>query len=93
MCTFVDGEQYIKQYLNEIVNQTIFNEVDLYIVDAASNGKEKQIIKKFTDVHSNIFYIRLEEKITIPAAFNLVLDKTKNEFIEFEINNDNDKLN
>ena len=81
MSTFVDGEQYIEQYLNEIINQTIFDDVDLYIVDAGSTGKEKQIIEKFTNQYSNIFYIRTQERITIPSAFNIILSKTNNEYI------------
>jgi len=81
MCTFIDADIYIEQYLQEIVKQTIFNEVDLYLVDCASQGSEKEIISKYMNKYSNINYIRLEEKINIPAAFNLILNKTKNSII------------
>lgn len=81
MSTFVDGEIYLEQFLQEITKQTIFEEVDFYLVDAGSNGREREIINKYTAMYSNISYIRTEERISIPAAFNLVLEETKNEFI------------
>jgi len=81
MCTFVDAEKYVEQYLQEITKQTIFDEIDLFIVDCDSNGREKEIILNYKNIYKNINYIRIDEKITIPAAFNLVINKTNNKFI------------
>jgi len=81
MCTFVDGEKYIEQYLQEIVKQTIFDEIDLFIVDSNSVGKEKEIVSKYVAKYNNINYIRINKQITIPSAFNLVISKTTNNII------------
>jgi len=81
MCTFVEAELYIEQYLEQIINQTIFNEIDLFIVDCASTGKEQEIINNYIKKYKNINYIRLENKVNISTSFNLILDNTNNKYI------------
>ena len=79
--TFVEAEEYIEQYLEEITKQTIFDEIDLLIYDAGSSGNESKIISKYVEKFSNIFHIRDEKKITSSEAFNKMIEYSKNEYI------------
>ncbi len=75
------GEKYIKNFLENIVNQSIFDECELFIVDANSPENEYEIIKQYTNIYPNIRYLRLEEKISIYQAWNIAIKESKSEFI------------
>jgi hypothetical protein len=79
--TFVDAEEFIEGFLDSMVNQTIFQEVDLLIYDAASTGKESEIISRYAKEYPNIKHIRDENRIGSSEAFNKMMDMTKNDYI------------
>jgi hypothetical protein len=79
--TFVDGEEYLKGWLDSCVNQTIFDEIDLYIYDAASDGNEQKIVQEYTTKYNNIHYHRADTKIGSSEAFNKLMESSPNEFI------------
>lgn len=81
MTTFIDSENYINQYLEEVTKQTIFNEVDLLLLDAGSTGTEEEIIKKYTIRYPNIKHLRIKKLATISEAFNIAMKETDNELI------------
>lgn len=81
MTTFVDGERYIKGFLDHLVNQTIFEEIDLIIYDAGSTGNESKIIESYKKSHPNIKYIRNEDRIGSSEAFNIMMEYSENEFM------------
>ena len=59
--TIYDGDKYIEQFLENIVNQTIFNRCELILIDANSPGNEQEVISRYTKKHDNIIYKRLSE--------------------------------
>jgi hypothetical protein len=81
MTTFVDAEEHIEGYLDSIVNQTIFEDIDLLIYDAASTKKEAEIISIYTEKYPNIKHIRDENKIGSSEAFNKMINLSENEYI------------
>ena len=81
--TFLNGEKYLENYLNFVSQQTVFDDIDLYLLDAGSNGKEAEIINQFTKKYPNIHYIRKEEKMNIPESFNFILNNSNNELVSF----------
>ena len=81
MTTFVEAETYIEDFLETVIAQTIFEDVDLFIYDAASTGREAEIISSYQEKYPNIIHIRDEEKIGSSEAFNRMIQKSKNEFI------------
>ena len=81
MTTFVDGEKYIKGWLKSCEQQTIFNEIDIYICDAGSTGNEQKIIKNFMKKHKNVFYTKKNNKISASEAFNEMMKESPNEYI------------
>ena len=81
MTTFAEAEDYVEGFMEHVCNQTIFDEVDVYIYDAGSSGNEQKIIEKYCQRHDNIHYIRDEERIGSSEAFNRMMERSPNDFI------------
>lgn len=75
------GRKYIKYFIENMVNQTIFPECQLIIIDAQSPENEKEIIEQYCLKFPNIKYIRSEEKIRIYDAWNFAINHSDTEFI------------
>lgn len=82
ICTFLDGEKYLENFLNFMISQDIRSEIDLHILDAGSVGREREIISKFED-KININYIRTTEKLKTSESLNLMLKESSNEYVGF----------
>jgi glycosyltransferase involved in cell wall biosynthesis len=79
--TFVEAEEYVAEYIEHIVAQTIFDEIDLVMYDAGSSGREKEIIESYVDKYDNIHYIRDESRIGSSEAFNKMITDSPNDII------------
>ena len=86
--TFCDGEEYLKNFLNNMVEQTFYNNCELIIVDANSQGKERDIIKSYEKKYNNIIYIRCEEKLPPTPCLNLAIKNASADFITFGLIDD-----
>src|SRR5581483_10009648 len=54
-----NGDEYIEEFLADIVRQTIFKQCELILINANSPGHEEKIIQKYMNRYSNIIYIKL----------------------------------
>lgn len=81
--TIYDADKYIKKYMEDIVKQTIFNEIEMIIIDANSPGKESEIIEKYSEKYKNIKYDKLDYKATIGESFNKIIKESAGEYIIF----------
>ncbi len=79
--TYHDGEEFLEKYLKNITNQTIFNNCELLLIDAASSGKEKKIVDKYLKKFDNITFIQLEEKLKPTPCFNIGIKEAKGKYI------------
>jgi glycosyltransferase involved in cell wall biosynthesis len=79
--TFVEAEEYVAEYIEHMVAQTIFDEIDLVMYDAGSTGREKEIIESYVDKYNNICYIRDESRIGSSEAFNKMITESSNDII------------
>jgi hypothetical protein len=79
--TFADGEEYLRGFLNSCLEQTIFDEIDFYIYDAASTGNEQEIIEGYTQKYNNIHYYRDKNKLGSSLAFNKMIESSPNELV------------
>lgn len=75
------GEKYIRSFLENMVNQTIFSKCQLFIIDANSPENEQQIIEQYTEIYPNISYLKMPEQIGIYEAWNLAIKESDSEFI------------
>lgn len=67
--------------LMDLISQTIFNQLEIIVVDAASPQNEGAMVEHFQGLHPNIRYIRTEERIGIYAAWNLAIRHSTSEYI------------
>lgn len=75
------GEKYINHFLNDITKQTIFNECELVIINAASPENEEEYINPFLQKYKNIKYFRLNVDPGIYAAWNLAIENSTSKYI------------
>lgn len=79
MTTFETGNR-LNTAISSVLNQTYTN-LELYIVDDASNDKTPQIIQEWLEKDSRITYIQLEQNVGTYVAKNIVLLQAKGEFV------------
>jgi glycosyltransferase involved in cell wall biosynthesis len=75
------GEKYISHFLNDITKQTIFNDCELILVNAASPENEKAYIDPFLERHDNIKYFELNADPGIYAVWNLAIESSTAKYI------------
>ena len=79
-CTVYKGERFIKEYLNNLISQSIFEKVNFYILDCASPESESEIVKDYLRF-SNIKYRRLDEDPGLYAGWNICVDWCTEKYI------------
>ena len=75
------GEDYIKTFLENITSQTIFEQCQLFIINANSPQNEYSIIKEYLAKFPNIKYLKLDKTIGIYEAWNLAIKQSESEFL------------
>ena len=82
------GERFIKGFMENIVSQTIFNElengypkVELIIIDCNLQSKEFETIKEYLDKYKNIKYINLTKDPGLYAAWNTAINNSDSDYI------------
>lgn len=71
------SESFMKECLDELVKQTIFEKLEIIVIDAASPQKEKEIVTSYQKRYDNIFYLRLNKRIGIYPAWNIGIKKLR----------------
>ena len=87
-----NGEKYLRESLNSIINQT-YKDWELIFFDNFSSDQSKKILKEFKD--KRIKYFKSDKFINLYDARNLAVEKCNGNFISFLDTDDiwfNDKL-
>ena len=66
-----DGDDFIEGFLEDIVQESIFAECELILINANSPGNEESIIEIYLKKYPNIRYIRLFADPGLYAVWNL----------------------
>lgn len=75
------GAKYIKNFMDNIISQTIFEDCELIIVDAASPEDEISIIQPYQAKYANIRYHRIDYRIGIYDAWNYAVERSTGRFL------------
>ena len=71
------AESFLMGFLEDITNQTIFNECELILINANSPDNEKEIVTPYLKEHDNIVYEELEEDPGVYAVWNIGVRMSK----------------
>ena len=78
-----DGDNFIRPFLEDITNQTLFEEkCELIMIDANSPGNEELVIREYMEKFpNNIIYKKLEKDPGIYAVWNMGAKMATGEFL------------
>ena len=90
--TFYKDDGFLKEFLQNIIQQTIFDDCELVIVDTGSPGDEQKIVESHAEVHDNIKYVRYDERMRPTEGLNLALKEASGEYVTFAFVDDRKSL-
>lgn len=67
------GDDFIRGFLEDIVQESIFDKCELILINAHSPGNEEPIIKEYLDKYPNIIYVRLSSDPGLYGVWNLAI--------------------
>lgn len=80
-CSFYRGEKFIKGYLDDVLKQTIFSDIEFIFLDCNSPENEKEYILPLTEEYHNIKYFRLDQDPGLYAGWNYAISLCSSEII------------
>lgn len=90
MLTFIvvnyNGEKYLKECLNSIINQT-YRKLRVLVIDNGSTDGSRDILRNFEDYYSRFEVIRNEENLGFAKAANQGIGMANTKFVAL-VNND-----
>jgi len=72
-CSFFKGQNFIESYLKNVLEQSIFKDIEFIFLDCASPENEKDFILPLTKKYTNIKYHRLDTDPGLYAAWNIAV--------------------
>ncbi len=75
------AEEFLQACLEDLVQQTIFEQTEVIIIDACSPENEKAIALSFTQKYENIIYVRTSERETLYASWNRGISMASGQYI------------
>lgn len=75
-----NGEKYLTEAIESILNQT-FRRFEFIIIDDASSDDTVSIIKKFQEKDGRIVFLRNDKNLKLPRSLNKGLSVAKGQFI------------
>ena len=76
-----NAERYITGCLDDLLSQSISNQVEIIVVDSGSQQNEAAIIKAYQDRYANIRYIRTKRRETVYGAWNRGIRAARGKYI------------
>lgn len=80
-CSLYKGEKFVQGYIEDMLKQSIFNDIEFIFLDCASPENEKDFILPLTEKYSNIKYLRLDSDPGLYAAWNIAVKMCSSDLI------------
>lgn len=80
-CSFFNGEKFIEQYIENLLNQSFFEDTEFIFLDCDSKQNEAQYIIPLAAKYKNIKYYRLDRDPGLYASWNIALKKCSSPII------------
>ena len=80
-CSLYKGEKFIQGYIEDVLAQSIFKDIEFIFLDCNSPENEKDFIIPLTKEYSNIKYHRLENDPGLYAAWNIAVKMCSSKII------------
>jgi glycosyltransferase involved in cell wall biosynthesis len=74
-CSFFRGEKFIRGYIDDMLKQTIFKDIEFVFLDCASPENEKEVLIPLSKNHNNVIYHKLENDPGLYQAWNIAIKK------------------
>ncbi len=81
LVSLYNAERFIEGCLQDLVEQSIFTQTEVIIIDACSPQNERAIVEKFTQKYENIVYYRTQERETLYASWNRAIRMARGSYI------------
>lgn len=79
-CPIYKGGEFIEGYMEDMLRQSIFDEVNFFMLDCASPDNEAEAITNYAQ-YPNITYLRLEKDPGLYPAWNVCITHTRSDFL------------
>jgi glycosyltransferase involved in cell wall biosynthesis len=76
-----NSERFIKGKIEDLTHQTIFDRIEIIIINSGSKQNEDLIISEYVSRFSNIKYLKTEKRETIYQAWNTGIKNSQGMFI------------
>jgi glycosyltransferase involved in cell wall biosynthesis len=74
-CSFYKAEKFVESYLENILEQNLFSQIEFILLNCDSPENEEKYILPLTHKYSNIKYYKLEKDPGLYAAWNIAVKK------------------
>jgi glycosyltransferase involved in cell wall biosynthesis/ADP-heptose:LPS heptosyltransferase/Flp pilus assembly protein TadD/predicted O-methyltransferase YrrM len=76
-----NSERFLRGCLEDLEAQTIAGDVEIIVVDSASQQNERAIVEEFQQRYDNIVYLRTSQRETLYAAWNRAIRMARGTYI------------
>ena len=80
-CSFYKSEKFIESYLENVLDQSIFSQIEFILLNCDSPENEEKYILPLTQKYSNIKYYKLEQDPGLYAGWNQAIKLCSSEII------------
>lgn len=80
-CSFYKGQKFIESYIQNILEQNLFNDIEFILLNCSSPENEESYILPFVNKYTNIKYYKLDKDPGLYAGWNHAISLCSSEII------------